>query len=231
MNSSFYSFMSDEQNLKSEFYETAFDEKYHLKLDDIIWAISNYKKIEIRLIEGDATSLSAKLRFPIRFKPLFLINHRGNYFVAGYEKEKQLFLTIDISKIKDYALTDTSFLYKKLLHSAKAALKGRFGITNNMDEQQYDIELEFSSVTGEFARHYFWHETQDFKRIRNGNWIMTMRCGINRELLGWIFQWMANIRINAPNKLIELYAEQLKTINQINSLDAKLQYRNIFTSV
>ena len=55
---------------------------------------------------------------------------------------------------------------------------------------------------------------------------MKFESGINRELIGWIFQWMGNVRINSPKKLIDLYKEQLIIMHH-NYTNAKaFQYNN-----
>lgn len=103
----------------------------------------------------------------------------------------------------------------------------RFGITQNMDEKVYDIELEFSSVTGFYVKNHIWHDTFTAQSLPNGNWLMKMRCGINRELVGWIFQWMGNVKIINPPELKELYQQQLEKMFVLNE-GGELTYSNIF---
>ncbi|MET4080671.1 putative DNA-binding transcriptional regulator YafY [Pedobacter sp. UYP30] len=38
---------------------------------------------------------------------------------------------------------------------------------------------------------------------------MKMECGINLELVGWLFQWMGNVKIVEPTILKDLYQQQL----------------------
>ena len=82
-NSAFYTFMQESQNTRSHFYEGINNSEYDEKSDSIVWAISNYKKILIHAIEGDATSSSKKQNSNFLFKSIKLIYHRGNHFVAG----------------------------------------------------------------------------------------------------------------------------------------------------
>ena len=100
-----YGLMTDEQNTRSLFYESLYDEAYEQKLDDIIWAIANHKKIIIHSLSGDATSIPKKIKTPFIFKPLYLIHHRGNYFLMGYHKTYQQFFSLDISKLGKLELT------------------------------------------------------------------------------------------------------------------------------
>jgi hypothetical protein len=225
---SLYSFMPEEQNIRSGFFEALYDENFNQTLDDLIWSISNNKIIAISEIFGDATSSKDKMKYPLLFKPIKLIFHRGDYVVAGFDKSKDQFMTINVSKIKQYELTKTSFPKKKLLELGNIELHNRFGITNNINRKTYIIKLEFSSFTGEFISHYHWHESQKFYQIENGNWILQMECGINRELIGWLFMWMSNVRILAPLTLKQVFLDQLKNINDIYKVESNLRYKNIF---
>jgi predicted DNA-binding transcriptional regulator YafY len=106
-------------------------------------------------------------------------------------------------------------------------LNKRFGVSKNINEHTYKIVLEVSSVLAGFIKNNHWHTTQKFSK-KNGNTIMHLECGINRELLGWLFQWMYNIRVVEP-EILKLYYQ--KTINEIqnnNKSKATLVYRNLF---
>jgi len=56
---------------------------------------------------------------------------------------------------------------------------------------------------------------------------MTLKCGINRELVGWIFMWLYNVRIVEPPELKAYYNKTIKEIQQVDKKDMLL-YRNIF---
>ena len=226
INRAFYAFMNEAQNQHSFFYESLYNENYDTKIDDIIWSIANYKLITIHSIIGDATSIPKKIKFPLLLKPILLVFHRGNHFLAGYQNDSDEFITIDISQISEYILTEKTFAFKKLVASSKIEMLKRFGITNNIDKRTYFIELEFTDLTGNFIKNYYWHANQTFTKTANGNWIMKFEAGINRELIGWIFQWMGNVRINSPKKLIDLYKEQLVIMNNNYSKNKPFHYYN-----
>lgn len=223
-----YSYMPEEQNIRSGFFEALYDETYNKTLDDVIWSIANAKIFIIHEITGDATSIKDKAKYPILFKPIKLIFHRGDYVVAGFVKMKDNFLIINISKIKQYEVSKTNFPKKNLIELTHIKLKNRFGVTDNINNKIYTIRLEFSSYTGEFISHYHWHDSQKFHQLGNGNWILEMECGINRELIGWIFMWMNNVRILAPSTLKYVFLDQLKNINENYSIESNLKYKNIF---
>ena len=217
-----------EQNFNSHFFERKYTSEFNQMSEDIIWSIANNKIIEILNIYGDATNVSSDITYPFKLKPLLLVYHNGAYYTAGFIVKKNIFITIDLSKIVAYNITNETFANKKALLLAKAELQKRFGLTANIDDEIYDIELEFSSITGEFISHYNWHATQSFTQLKNGNYRMKMNCGINRELFGWIYRWMGNVKIVGPKKLKDLYLQQLEIINKNYSSSAQLYYSNIF---
>lgn len=59
---------------------------------------------------------------------------------------------------------------------------------------------------------------------------MTLNCGINRELIGWLFHWMYNVKIVEPPLLLEYYNKTMEEINSINSNKHTLVYKNIFNT-
>jgi hypothetical protein len=223
-----YTTLPIEQNFNSHFFERNYTSDFNKISEDIIWSIANNKIIEIVNIYGDATAVTKDITYPIKLKALLLVYHNGAYYTAGFTEKKNQFVTIDLSKITAYNITNQTFAHKKALPLAKAELQKRFGLTGNVDNEVYDIELEFSSITGEFLSHYHWHESQSFSILKNGNYRMKMHCGINRELFGWIFRWMGNVKIIGPKKLKDLYLEQLTIMNKNYASNQALSYTNIF---
>lgn len=57
---------------------------------------------------------------------------------------------------------------------------------------------------------------------------MTIKCGINRELLGWLFQWMYNVRILEPAILQKYHDKTLDEMIVNRKSKKSLVYRNIF---
>ena len=225
-----YAALPIEQNFNSHFFERKYTTAFNQMSEDIIWSIANNKIIEIINIYGDATNVSSDITYPFKLKPLLLVYHNGAYYMAGFIVKKNVLITIDLSKIVAYNITNQTFAYKESLPLAKAELQKRFGLTANIDNEIYEIELEFASITGEFISHYNWHITQTFTTLKNGNYRMKMHCGINRELFGWIFRWMGNVKIVGPKKLKDLYLQQLEIINKNYSSEQRIKYSNIFKS-
>lgn len=227
-NQTLYTFMHEQQNTRTNFFEALYDEKYNKTMDDIIWSIANEKYLMINDILGDATSSAHLYQLPFMFKPLQLIYHRGDYVVAGYEKNKKDLIVLNISRVIKYEITQNSFSSKRILNECKIEMSKRFGVTTNMDKKIYRIKLQFSSFTGAFISNYFWHESQKFYQIGNDNWILELKCGINRELVGWLFLWMSNVKVVTPLVLKKLYENELSYVNENQHNKEFLVYKNNF---
>ena len=107
-------------------------------------------------------------------------------------------------------------------------LESRFGVTKNINEEVYTIIIEFTEFTGNFIKQNFWHKTQKFKK--KGNILqMEMQCGINRELIGWLFFWMYNCRVVKPQILKDYYDSAANEIVKTSNPNNPLVYKNLFT--
>ncbi len=150
--------------------------------------------------------------------------------MAGMVPSFKTPLVLDINQISNYRLSNSTFRYNRVNTLVREALRKRFGITQNINEEVYDLVLEFSPETGQFVKNHLWHYSQFFELLPNRNYLLRLRCGINRELVGWIFQWMGNVKIIGPDILIQYYREQL-TIMLQNLQGESLGYTNIFQPV
>ena len=115
-----------------------------------------------------------------------------------------------------------------LLDEMDKELMKRFGITENINNEIYNIEIEFTELTGTFVKNQFWHPTQKFTVLENGNYLMKLHCGINRELVGWIFQWMSNVRVLKPEILKDAVLSKYRDVLDSYSDDAPLVSNNSF---
>lgn len=137
-------------------------------------------------------------------------------------------VVLGLDQIEQYKLTNDLFENNDYVHHLEVALSKRFGITQNINDEVYEIEIILSERTGRFVTKLFWHETQQFEKLENGNFLMTMSCGINRELIGWIFQWMSNAKVLKPDLLKDLVAEKYKEMVQLYEGDKSLISNNSY---
>ncbi len=212
----------------TNFYVQSKSKHIDFNLNAIENAIKESKSIVISEIKNDETGDNNNFETKnIFFQPIQILIHRDSYYVGGYNIVKKCIQIFGINQIEKVALSNQCELLAERSKMFDEELNKRFGVTKNINEHTYKIALEVSSVLAGFIKNHHWHATQKFSK-KNGNTIMHLECGINRELLGWLFQWMYNIRVVEP-EILKFYYE--KTINEIqnnNKSKATLVYRNLF---
>ena len=212
----------------THFYEGTVFTDYHKILDDCIWSIQNKRKMQLISINYDYTSLSKMVAFPQIFYPVQILYHRGVVHVSGFLEDDNQLVVLGLDQIEQYKLTNDLFENKDYVNQLETALSKRFGITQNINDEVYEIEIILSERTGRFVTKLFWHETQQFEKLENGNFLMTMKCGLNRELVGWIFQWMSNAKVLKPELLKELVKEKYIEMVQLYDNDKLLVSNNSY---
>lgn len=228
-----FTLASGKQNLNNaeiiqatNFYTVKKDLNFNKVVDDLLKAIRTSSVVKIGKIGYDFTSDNNALKKQnVKFIPVRIVFHRGDFFIAGIENKKAV--VYEIGQFENITLLSSGFNREQSETQIKEELDKRFGITKNINDEIYDIKLEFTSVTGTLVSKYHWHHSERFVK-KDGNWIMTMRCGINRELVGWLFQWMDNVRIIEPVLLQEHYNQILEKMKGKVKSEKVLRYNNHF---
>lgn len=213
----------------THFGEADYDSAFSKKLNEFIRAAKERKKMRIKTQNYDATSTPNNLKLPMLFFPLRILYHRGRFYAGGLTDGKQ-YLMLDIFHLEDFVVLQSKFS-EKWIGEFEREKEKRFGITENINDKVYDIKLEFTSATGHFVKHTFWDQLNSsisFRPLENNNWEMSFKCGINRELVGWIFMWMSNVKILAPNVLIDLFLKEAAEITAVYESGTRLTYHNNF---
>ena len=215
--------------LTSEFGFSLIKEGITAQLNFLNKAILKKKILHIDELRDDATGFNSEFKnLKISLIPLCLIDHRSDYYLGFYEIKSNKYEIIQINQIKKINLRSEKIKkdYNKLQQDFKDYYKGLFGVSQNIDDKIHKIKLEFSSVTGSYVQQFKWHPSQQFKK-QDGKLIMTLTCGINRELLGWISNWMYNVKIIAPPELINYYQKSNSMVSALYKSEP-LVYKNIF---
>jgi predicted DNA-binding transcriptional regulator YafY len=215
---------------ETNFFELINNKNTHKLLDIINQAISESKKISIARLKNDVTGDNYNFEQKnIELLPIKTIKHRGSMYVGGYNEKQEKYQIFEITQLKNITISDNIHVLNstKIENEFDIELEKRFGVTKNIDDEIYIITIEFTEITGNFIKHHFWHKTQKFKK--KGNIIqMQLQCGINRELLGWMFYWMYNCRIVEPKILKEYYDATAKEIVKLSNQNNPLVYKNLF---
>ncbi len=213
----------------THFYNQILTDRIQFNLYLIQQAIKEQKKLIIKLIKDDETCQNLDVDTEnVVVCPVKIVYHRNSYYLACFNAKFKEVEVFGIRQLQNIALDKAFHNFKALEKRVKNELKTRFGVTKNINDKVYDIEIKFTPVLGRFIENHHWHESQNIKSVK-GDYILYLKCGINRELLGWLFQWMYNVKIVKPLLLKQLYKKTLKESQLIISDTTPFVYRNIFT--
>ena len=218
----------DDFVIETNFYTQKLIDNHLEKIELIKTAIKESKTILISNLMNDETGDNYNFTtINISFIPLKIINHRDTYYVGGFNNNKKCIQIFGINQLEKVIIEKNYKNQLELIEKLNIELYNRFGVTKNINSEIYTIKIEISSVLAGFIKNHHWHESQKFYK-KAGNTLMVLNCGINRELLGWLFQWMYNIRVIEPKILKDYYEKTIKEIQNNSISKTPLVYRNIF---
>ena len=221
----------DDAIIETNFYEQKLSKVDTEKLEIIKNAIEGSKSIIVSNLINDETGDNYNFTTTnISFIPLKIIYHRNSLYVGGYNNKKNIVQIFGINQLQNITLSKAYKNKTELSDVLQTELMARFGVSKNIDSHVYDIKIEMSSVLAGFIKNHFWHHSQKYTK-RNNNLILNLKCGINREMLGWLFQWMYNIRVIEPPILKEYYEKTLHEIQKNVTSKYPLVYKNIFGEI
>ena len=191
-------------------------------------AINNGKVVQIKKLKNDETgdnySFTSK---QIQIIPTYIIYHRNNYYLGGYNLTHEKITFYGIRQMEGLQILTKKCIPEDYKVMVDKELSNRFGITKNIDATIYTIKIEIAHMLSDFIKSHSWHHSQKFEK-ENGKIILTLKCGINRELLGWLLQWMYNVKVNEPPILRKYFEKTLKETSDVFLSKKPLVYRNIF---
>lgn len=202
--------------IKSYFNEKAFSEKAYKIFKDLFWCILNQIKIKVKISSECFYSMINETsdNSSIIISPISFIQHNGAIMVAGITPKKRI-LIFDLCELKEYEYLKLSYKNKlELTELLNVNLSRRFGISENIDENVYDVEIELSKHLGEYLKNFNWHHSQKFK-IKENVVVMQLKCGINRELICWISMFETKAKIIKPEKLKMLFYQNLIRMSEV----------------
>ncbi|PCJ80463.1 MAG: hypothetical protein COA49_08305 [Bacteroidetes bacterium] len=212
----------------TNFQQCEYEYHSHELLDKFISIIENKNQILITNFQYDITSISASEVINTPLNPVKIIFHRGTIHICFCKDVNSKLFVLALEQIVNIIILESHFTSGDISLKFNAILRNRFGITTNIDDKIYDIELEFSEETGNFVSIHFWHNSQKFVRLSSGNYLLKLRCGINRELVGWIMMWMSNVVVAKPAILRSIVQRKLAYTLRNYSDNVKLVSNNTF---
>lgn len=208
---------------RTKYMDNKFGEVEHQQMEDLIWALHNQKVviIESDLINAANNHLPPEA-FPVRMFPLELIFHRGRVHIGGLAPDHNQLLIYPMDRNLVFRLTNDTFSRKKYEKAYARKIEPYFGISTPMDNKVYHIKVEFTRGFAESFMNFFWHDSQQWKPLKNGNYMLHLHCGIGRELLGFIALGLDMVKVHAPKVLKDMVVKKMQVTADIHRQDLPL---------
>lgn len=217
----------DNSFLQTKYKNAIYNEKDHVFLEDIIWAIQNHRKIKIDAINFDPQYFPVNFDKDLLVCPIKLLYHSGYLYICTYSPDVEQIVILPFSDILECSITNIDFNPTKYQADLKEYLLTHFGVALNYDDKLYDITIEAASFIGNYISTVFWHTSQKFETLPNGNKLIHLRCGINRELIAFIMFFLNNVKVLQPlvlkEKIVETLQKMIDTYSK-DSLDYQSNY-------
>jgi hypothetical protein len=194
----------------------------HKKIEELIWALQNKRMLTIVNDNINCANMHIEQEgFPISIYPLELIFHAGRVHIGGLEIGTGRLVIFAVDDL-EYNLTNETFARNKWIGHYKAEFEKLFGIAEPLSNRVYKIQIEFTGSLGNSDKNYFKHSSQQWRKLKNGNYMMELKCTLGRELFGFLGYNLDKIKVHKPRILKELWIKKLKNITAINEKDLAL---------
>lgn len=214
--------------VSTQFYTQPQSSQNFKVLQELGAAIANHHIITILEIKNDVTGDNAHFEtdaFP--FYPVQLIEHHGTFYLGGWQPKRKVVQIFEINQLVQLKLTSKKFNFVQAKALFESEYQKRFGVTKNINSAVYDLQIQMPKIVADFIQKNHWHPSQRFTKKGN-QVIMHLHCGINRELMNWVFMWLFNIRVIAPPELVQYYQKTIQELHKNSLATTPLVYRNIF---
>lgn len=214
--------------IRTNYIDANYSHSEHEMLEDMIWAIQHHRKIRVEEFNWDLRFLPEGFDTEMLALPLKLLFHFGLMYLCVFIEEIDKVCILPITNIIRTSVTSITFTPSQYYCRLEKYLDSTFGIIANYDDKIYDIDIEFADTTGQYIKTMNWHKSQSFEHLPNGNVLMHLHCGINREIIGFVMYFLNNARVLKPAKLKKLVIEKLRqTMENYESEEALVYETNL----
>jgi hypothetical protein len=196
---------------KTNYQDIIYSEIEHKHIEDLIWALQYKRSIMVLNNAVNSSNINFnKYPFPQKLLPVEMLFHDGQAYISGVESSSGKLLIYQINKHLMFELTPEIFNRNKILKKYKEQLVMRFGVAEPTNNKIYNIKIEFTDAYGLAQQKNFLHETATWKKLKNGNYMLGLRCCITRELMGLLGFSLDKVKVHQPKKLSNLLIKKFK---------------------
>ncbi|OQP50280.1 hypothetical protein A4H97_00070 [Niastella yeongjuensis] len=205
---------------RTNYFESMYSEIEHTLIEELIWALHNQRIIVIEQdILNAANNHLPENPFPLSMYPMELVFHRGTVRIAGLETKNHQLLLFNIDKTLRVRFTNESFSRKQYIPDYKQKFDSIFGISAPINNRTYHIKIEFTKGYGEMWKTLYWHHSQDWKLLKNGNYMLHLHCSIGRELVGFLVYGLDKVKVHQPKVLQNLIVTKLERAAAVQKMN------------
>ena len=151
-------------------------------------------------------SQGAKKTLQRRVRPIGVVYNRFAYLIAAKGNREVVSYRMDM--LQDVKMTDVTFTPKEGFNF-KDWVRESFGVYHG--DELLKIKIRFSPNVAERASKITFHPSQEQRPQRDGSLILRMECRGHNEICHELMHpdWIGNVKIESPDKLIDAYSNQL----------------------
>jgi predicted DNA-binding transcriptional regulator YafY len=168
---------------------------------DVIAALRLRRKLLVRY-----RSLSSNRTAPRTLHPYHLFNHRGDWYVAGWDEARKQVRIFALHRFRRATLTTASyevppgFRFEEYMADAFSIQKGDKPVT---------VRIRFAPRQARWIRERRWHRTARVQEALDGGLVLQLRVAETSEIRRWVLQFGREAEVLAPESLRQAVAAEL----------------------
>lgn len=196
---------------RTNYMDNMYGEIEHKQIEDLIWALQNKRSIVITEERLNVANIhNLENAFPIHMLPMELVFHSGRLHIAGLALKTMQLLIFALDSTFKFHLTNETFNRKKYIAQYQQKTASIFGLSDPKEKRVYDVKLEFTKGFAETFKNHYWHRTQKWEQLKNGNYMLHLKCSIGRELVGFIALGLDKMKVHHPQVLKDLILKKMQ---------------------
>ena len=136
-----------------------------------------------------------------RVQPYHVGNVDGQWYLFGFDLDRQQMRTFALSRLKGVRLTGKRFTRPADFSLTKHP-EDSFGVFS-ADGKPQEIRIRFDSFAARLVRERRWHASQRIKELADGEIELSLKLGNLTEIQRWVLSWGEHAVVLAPKELRE----------------------------
>ena len=180
--------------------DVTFIQRSYTKIDYATWeevSTALYTRSLLRISHRKAGSFKATERV---VEPYHMVSYEGEWYLVAYCRLRGQVLIFAVSRFESCHRLDDTFA-RPVSFDLRKYLGENFGIT--VEEETYNIEIEFMPDAAPYVRERVWHEGQKISELPNAGVVLSFSVNSLREIKGWVLSWGSRARVLSPKVLVD----------------------------